>query len=283
MAETEALPEPPALAEQVFKALEAKAALPLGTMIVLAVLAGMYIGFGGLFATVALAGADGLPFGVPQALAGLVFSVGLALVLIAGAELFTGNMLMAGPLVAGRVRPAQVISAFAIVYCANFAGSLLLAGIVLMAGVHEAGGGSVARAALELGATKTGNGFMTTFASGILANMLVCLGVWLGYAGRTVTQKIAGLLLPIAAFVAAGLEHSVANMYLLPYAYMVQLATEPAGGPLSIPAMVGNIVPTTLGNMVGGALVALAYWYAFAERLKAKAPDGFAARQKAPA
>ena len=138
--------------------------------------------------------------------------------LIAGAELFTGNTLMAGPVAAGRIGAGRAAWALAVVYCADFAGPLLLAALVFAAGVHEAGEGAVGRAALELGAAKTGQGFFATLASGVLANMLVCLAVWLAHAGNTVTEKFVGLLLPIAAFVAAGLEHSVANMYLLPYA-----------------------------------------------------------------
>ncbi|MDE1567139.1 formate/nitrite transporter family protein [Aquabacter sp. P-9] len=263
MSEASPLPQPPALAQQVFQALEDKAALPPATQLVLGLLAGLYIGFGGLFATVALAGAQDLPFGVGQVLAGLVFSAGLALVLIAGAELFTGNMLMVGPWAAGRLGVTQVLGALGLVYAANFLGSLLLAVLVLAAGVHEAGAGAVGQAALDLAATKTGNGFLPTLASGVLANMLVCLGVWLAYGGRTVVEKIAGLILPIAAFVAAGLEHSVANMYLLPYGLMVQAVTGQAEAGLSLGSIAANLVPATLGNMMGGALVALAYWAAF--------------------
>jgi len=263
MSEKLSLPEPPALAEEVFKALEDKVALPVGAMILLGVLAGVYVGLGGLFATVVLAGAEGLPHGAGQLLAGLVFSVGLALVLIAGAELFTGNMLMVGPLAAGRVRLPNVLASLGIVYCANLVGSLLLAALVLAAGVHESSGGAVGQAAMDLGATKTGNSLLTTLCSAVLANMLVCLAVWMGYAGRTITQKIAGILLPVAAFVAAGLEHSVANMYLLPYALMVQNATGNMEAAVSVASIMANLVPATLGNVLGGALVALAYWYAF--------------------
>lgn len=266
MAEKTTAPEPPDLAEEIFAALEEKAALPTGSMVVLGMLAGAYVGLGGLFATIALAGADAMPFGMAQIVAGLVFSTGLALVLIAGAELFTGNTLMAGPMAAGRIGPGGTLWALAVVYCANFAGSLLLAALVLAAGVHEAGDGAVGRAALDLGANKIEKTFITTLASGILANTLVCLAVWLAYSGRTVTQKIAGLILPIAAFVAAGLEHSVANMYLLPYALMVQAATGDTAASISVAAIVGNLVPATIGNVIGGSLVALAYWQVYARR-----------------
>lgn len=260
MTQDTSAPPPPALIEEVFGGLADKAALPLRALILLGMLAGVYIGFGGLFATVALAGAESLPYGLGQVLAGIVFSLGL--VLLAGAELFTGNMLFAGPVAAGRISVKQAARALGIVYLANLVGAVALACVVTAAGLHDAGQGAVGRAALNLGANKVGNGFMTTFASGVLANMLVCLAVWLAAAGRTVTQKLAGIVLPVGAFVAAGLEHSVANMYLLPYAWMVQgvsgVAPVMSGG-----AMVGNLAPATLGNMLGGAVVALAYWAAY--------------------
>lgn len=266
MAEKTTMPDPPDLAEEIFAALEDKATLPFSSMIVLGILAGVYVGLGGVFATIALASSDAMPFGVAQVLAGLVFSTGLALVLIAGAELFTGNILMAGPVAARRIAPGKAAWALAVVYCANFAGSLLLAALALAAGLHESGEGAIGRAALDLGATKIDKSFAATLASGVFANMLVCLAVWLAYAGRTVTQKIAGLILPIAAFVAAGLEHSVANMYLLPYALMVQAATGDMAASMSVAAIFGNLVPATIGNIVGGSLVALAYWQVYAKR-----------------
>jgi len=266
MTETTTLPEPADLTETVFSALKDKAELSTGPRVVLGVLAGVYIGLGGLFATIALAGADALPFGVAQVLAGVVFSLGLLLVMVAGAELFTGNTLLAGPVRAGQVPLAKAASALVTVYVANFGGAVLLALLVLGAGLHEAGEGAVGRAALDLGATKTGKSFAALLASGILANMLVCLAVWMAYGGRTVTQKLAGLLLPIAAFVAAGLEHSVANMYLLPYAYLVQMAGDAPATEMSLGGIGANLVASTLGNLVGGAAVALAYGHVYIRR-----------------
>lgn len=257
------IPEPPELTKTVFTALNDKAGLASGDMLVLGILAGVHVGLGGLFATIALAGADAMPYGAGQILSGLVFSLGLALVLIAGAELFTGNTLMAGPVAAGQLPLGRMLRAWGIVYAANFLGSVLLAVAVVLAGVHEAGEGAVGRAALDLGRTKTGKSWPTLVASGILANILVCLAVWMAFAGQTVTQKFVGLLLPITAFVAAGLEHSVANMYLLPYAYLIQGAVEgyPAIGASDI---LGNLSAATLGNIIGGSLVALAYGHVYA-------------------
>ncbi len=266
MSEQATLPEPPGLTKSIFAALEEKAGLPTASLVVLGVLAGIYVGLGGLFATIALAGADTLPFGMAQVVAGLVFSLGLALVLIAGAELFTGNTLMIGAIAYGQLTAPMACRALAIVYGANFLGSLLLAGLVLAAGTHEAGGGAVGRAALDLGTTKLEKSFAATFASGILANLLVCLAVWMAYAGSTVTDKFVGLLVPIAAFVAAGLEHSVANMYLLPYAFLVQGVTGEASAAISLSGIAGNLVAATIGNILGGSLLALAYGYLYVRR-----------------
>ncbi|MBW9091361.1 formate/nitrite transporter family protein [Rhizobium wenxiniae] len=263
MSDNASLPHPDELYETVFAACRDKADLPLSKMIVLGTLAGIYIGLGGLFATVALAGADAMPFGVGQVLAGLVFSVGLALVLVAGAELFTGNTLMTGPLAAGQIPANKAIRALGIVYIANFFGAVLLAATAALAGLHEAGDGAIGRAAMELAETKTAKGFATTTASGILANLLVCLAVWLAYAGQTVAQKIFGLLLPVAAFVAAGFEHSIANMYLLSYAFIAQSLMEQTNTAITFTDIGANLLPATIGNVIGGALLALAYHAAY--------------------
>ncbi|PZO00966.1 MAG: formate transporter FocA [Hyphomicrobiales bacterium] len=259
------MPSPAELKQTVFEALVDKAALPVRAMVWLGMLAGVYIGFGGLFATIALSGTQGLPYGAGQVLAGLVFATGLGLVMIAGAELFTGNTMMTGAMLAGQIAPAQAAKALVVVYAANFAGSLLLALLVFAAGLHDSHNGAVGRAAVDLARGKTEAGFLATLASGILANMLVCLAVWCAYAGETVTQKLAGLILPVAAFVAAGLEHSVANMYLLPYGWLVQPVASPAESAITAVAILGNLVPATIGNIVGGALIAMAYFAAFAK------------------
>ncbi len=261
MDEQTTLPPPPKLTNVVFEALEAKAELPLAAMIVMGILAGAYIGLGGLFSTIALAGADALPFGVAQVLAGATFSLGLALVLIAGAELFTGNTLMAGPVLARRLSASAACRALAVVYLANFAGALILAGLAVLSGVDEGGDGTVGRAALDLASQKTGKTAGALVASGILANILVCLGVWLAYGGNTVTDKLVGLFLPITAFVAAGFEHSIANMYLLPFAYLIQPAAE-----ISVLDVFANLVPVTVGNIIGGVAVAASYGAIYGKR-----------------
>ncbi|WP_420101446.1 formate/nitrite transporter family protein [Bosea sp. (in: a-proteobacteria)] len=260
------VPAPPELKDKVFDALAQKSELPLRAMIVLGLLAGAYIGFGGLFAIIALTGAESLPYGFAQIIAGLVFATGLGLVIIAGAELFTGNTMMIAGAMAGRIAMPRAFRALAIVYLANLAGSLMLAALAYAAGLHEARGGAVGRAAVDLARGKTEAGFLATLASGVLANMLVCLAVWCAYAGETVTEKLAGLVLPVAAFVAAGLEHSVANMFLLPYAWLVQAVPSPGEPAITTAAIVGNLLPATLGNIVGGAVIAASYLAAFGER-----------------
>lgn len=264
MADT-TLPEPPVLTKTVFDAVTEKAKLSIGPMLVLGILAGIYIGLGGLFATISLSQGDALPFGVGQVLAGLVFALGLALVLVAGAELFTGNTLMAGPVALGQLGASRALLALCIVYTANFVGSLTLAGLVALSDIHANGEGAVGRAALDLAVTKLDKSFGVTLTSGILANMLVCLAVWMAYGGQTVTAKLAALLLPIAAFVAAGLEHSVANMYLLPYAFFIQ--GDHAGYDVTFIGIFANLLAATMGNLIGGALVALAYVAAYRNEL----------------
>jgi formate transporter len=260
------LSQPPDLTADVFQAMLEKSSLRVGQIAMLGVLAGIYIGFGGLFATIALAGADGvLPYGVAQILAGLVFATGLILVVIAGAELFTGNLLMAGSVAARSVPISKAIAALLVVYLGNFAGSILLAGVVLAAGLHLAEGGAIAKVALDIASTKTSHGFVAAMASGVLANMLVCLAVWLSYSAASTTDKVAAVILPIAAFVAAGFEHSVANMYLLSYAWMIP-DTSSTG--ISISAIAGNLVPATIGNIIGGSSVALAYWWSYCRDAK---------------
>lgn len=255
------IPDPPALTNTVFDAVTEKAKLSIGPMIVLGILAGIYIGFGGLFATIALAQAEELTFGVAQILAGLVFALGLALVMVAGAELFTGNTLMVGPVVLGQLSVPRALLALCVVYVANFIGSISLAVLIALAEVHMTGDGVVGEAALNLAATKLEKSFGVTLASGILANMLVCLAVWMAYGGQTVTAKIAGLFLPVTAFVAMGLEHSIANMFLLPYAFLVQASG--AGSDVAISGVLINVAASTIGNMIGGASIALAYVAAY--------------------
>lgn len=259
----DSLPKPPDLVSGAFEAMIEKASLAAGQAIVLGMLAGIYIGFGGLFATVVLTGTEGtMPYGITQLLAGLAFATGLVMVVIAGAELFTGNLLMAGPVAARTLSPSKAVEVLVVVYIANFAGSFFLAVLVLASGLHLVEGGEIGKTAISIATTKADKGFVATVASGVLANMLVCLAVWLSYSAASTTDKVFAVMLPIAAFVAAGFEHSVANMYLLSYGWMVQLVST-EGGTISITGNFGNILGATIGNIIGGSSVALAYWWAY--------------------
>jgi formate/nitrite transporter len=229
-----------------------KANLPFTSMVALGVLGGGFIGLGAMFATLVLCD-SGLHFAVSRVLAGLVFSLGLILVVIAGAELFTGNNLLVMTYVAGRISLRRLLSNFAIVYVANFIGAAGLAAVVALSGHDELGGGAVGRTAVAIAAAKVSLPFAEAFFRGVLCNVLVCLAVWLAMAGRTVTDKILAIIFPVAAFVAAGFEHSVANMYFLPLGHFLD-------GGITITGMIHNLVPVTLGNLLGGAgMVGLVY------------------------
>jgi len=245
------------------------------TLFVLGVLAGAFIALGAMFATTVLAGADGaIPFGVSRLLAGTVFALGLILVVVGGAELFTGNALMVMALAAGKLRLSEMLRAWAIVYAGNFCGALGTALLVFLSGQYRIGGGQVAAAALDLAARKAVLGLTEAFFLGILCNVLVCLAVWLSLGARTTTDKAVAIIFPVAAFVVAGFEHSVANMYLLPLGLLIKAFAPASLAPviaanamlpdLTIGAFLLNLVVVTAGNIVGGGvLVGGVYWFVY--------------------
>lgn len=252
---------PAQISRRVEQAGVAKAALgPLQTL-TLAVLAGAYIAFGGMLFTLVMTD-SGLGFGPGRLLGGVAFSLGLILVVIAGAELFTGNSLIVMAWADRRITSRQLLANWGLVYLGNVAGSLGM--VVLMAasgalGLHD---GAVARTATAIAGAKVALPFHEAFVRGVLCNVLVCLAVWLCFAARSVAGKILAIVPPIAAFVALGFEHSVANMYLIPIGFVAGPATIPDGG--AVPAILGNLVPVTLGNIVGGGgLVAAVYWIVY--------------------
>ncbi|MFN3891291.1 MAG: formate/nitrite transporter family protein [Beijerinckiaceae bacterium] len=265
--------QPPGIAEAVADRGIAKANRTPGQTLMLGILAGVYIGFGGMFAIVAGSG-DAGAFGPAQVLAGAVFSLGLILVVIGGAELFTGNTLMILAKAEEKIKAGKLLRSWTLVWTANFVGSLALVALAIAAGFHTAGDGAVGARALEIAQEKTSKGFLAIIASGILANMLVCLAVWLAEGGRTVADKILAIILPIAGFVAMGLEHSVANMFLIPYGVAIELFAGPAFwaeanvaraelADVTVAGALLNIVAATIGNIIGGGLIALAYWAAY--------------------
>ena len=254
---------PAQIADRVCKIGLAKVTTPVPTMIALALLAGAFISLGALFYTVTVTtGNDvAVPFGLLRLAGGLTFSLGLVLVVVGGAELFTGNNLIAMAWAVGCVRTSQVVKNWLWVYIGNLIGAVGTAALVLLAGVQTLGGGAVGETMIQIARSKIALDPVSAVARGILCNVLVCLAVWLCMGARSVTDKILAILLPISAFVACGFEHSVANMYFLPIGIVLA-----AGGPapLSVLGALSNLVLVTIGNILGGTLlVALIYWFVY--------------------
>ncbi|MBL8906412.1 MAG: formate/nitrite transporter family protein [Rhizobiales bacterium] len=248
-----------------------KTRLPVIRLLVLAILGGAFIALGAMFATTVLAGANGtIPFGVARLLAGLVFSLGLILIVLGGAELFTGNALMIMALASHKVGIAALARAWGIVYLGNFIGAVGMAVLVYLAGQHHLGGGDVGRTALAIAHEKMALGFAEAFFRGILCNLLVCLAVWLSLGARSTTDKVSAIILPVSAFVVAGFEHSVANMYLIPFGMLIEASSVaqswlPSGAEsMRLLDFLLGLIPVTLGNIVGGGfLVGGVYWFVY--------------------
>jgi len=265
---------PPQIAERAADVGAAKAGMATLPMFALAVLAGAFIGLGAMFATTVVAGAgDVLPFGVARLLAGLVFCLGLILVVVAGAELFTGNNLISIAWAERKVTAAKLARNWAIVYAGNLVGALATVLLVFWGGQYEFGDGAVGSSALAIAEAKSDLGFGRALALGIMCNALVCLAIWLTYSARSVTDKILAIIFPISAFVAAGFEHSVANMYFLPIGLAVKewgsdsfyetsgLSSGEFSDLTLFNAVVENLIPVTIGNVIGGSvMVGLVYW-----------------------
>jgi formate transporter len=255
---------PPEIAARVCKLGLAKVTTPVSSMVALAVLAGAFISLGALFYTVTMtSGKNGpaLPFGLLRVAGGMTFSLGLVLVVVGGAELFTGNNLIAMAWAVGCVQTRLVVRNWIWVYLGNLLGAGGTAVLVLMAGVHLLGDGAVGETMVHIARSKIALDPLSALVRGILCNVLVCLAVWLCMGARSVTDKVLAIVFPITAFVACGFEHSVANMFFLPVG--IALA---AGGPdpLSIAGAVSNLLLVTIGNILGGTLlVALVYWFVY--------------------
>jgi formate transporter len=238
-----------------------KATMPVLTMFALAVLAGAFIALGAVFFTITMTtGAIGQPsaFGLMRLAGGITFSLGLILVVVGGAELFTGNNLIAMAWASGRVTTQQIMRNWGWVYLGNLVGAVGTAALVWMAGIQSMGDGAVGETMVQIARSKISLDPVSAIARGVLCNVLVCLAVWLCMGARSVTDKILAIVFPITGFVACGFEHSVANMYFLPIG--VALAV---GGPapLSVLGAFSNLALVTIGNILGGTiLVALVYW-----------------------
>jgi formate transporter len=262
---------PPQVARKAETVGATKAAMPWLDVFVLAMLAGAFIALGAIFATTVASG--GVPFGVTRLLAGVTFSLGLILVVVAGAELFTGNNLIVMAWASRRVSTQRLLGNWTVVWIGNFVGATATAVIVYVSGQYTFGGGAVGETALSIAATKTSLGFVEAVALGMLCNALVCLAVWLTYGAHTTTDKIVAIVPPIAAFVAAGFEHSVANMYFISIGLLIErdeafvASLDPApdlSGLTWVSFFADNLLPVTIGNIVGGALmVGAVYWFVY--------------------
>lgn len=248
---------PPQMARLVSSVGVRKANLPAIQLWMLGLLAGAFIAFGAMFFTLVMTGSD-LGFGVSRLLGGLAFSLGLVLVIVGGAELFTGNNLIVMAWAETNITTGQLARNWSIVYVANFLGALGCVVLVWYSGTLELGGGAVAGTAAAIASAKLELGFIEAFVRGILCNTLVCLAVWLCFSAHHVSGKILCIVFPISAFVALGFEHSVANMYLIPIGMLA------GGEDIDVLGFAGNLLPVTLGNIVGGSgFVAMTYWVVY--------------------
>ncbi len=253
-----------------------KANLDFWTMFFLALLGGVYIALGAILATTVSTNGPEFPFGVNSLLKGLIFSVGLILVLVAGAELFTGNNLILMAVLAKKVTVAKMLRNWGVVYLGNLIGSLIIALVMLMSKQYLFAGGALGKTVLTIANTKAGLGFWSAIGLGIMCNLLVCLAVWMSFSARTTAGKILAIIPPITAFVAAGFEHSVANMYFIPIGLLIKWANPEfvtkAGefGNLTLSNfLVHNLLPVTIGNLIGGALfVGAMYWFIYLRNQK---------------
>lgn len=271
---------PPAMAAKAEQVGVNKANLETLSTLMLAVLAGAFIALGAVFATTVTAGAAGiLPYGVTRLLGGFVFCLGLILVVVAGAELFTGNNLIIMAWASGKVTTGQLLRNWIIVYVGNLVGSIGTALFIFLSGQYAFGGGAIGLNVLNIADAKSNLGFVQAIVLGIMCNALVCLAVWLTYSARTTTDKILAILFPITAFVAAGFEHSVANMYFIPMGLFVKSGasaefwsqigkTAADYDSLTWQAfLINNLLPVTIGNIIGGTvLVGIIYWRIYSRR-----------------
>jgi len=280
---------PPAMAAKAEDLGVKKANLKAINMFMLAILAGAFIGIGAIFATTVAAGsmsikdaagtaafATGLPYGVTRLLVGLAFTVGLILVVVGGAELFTGNTLITMAFASKKVTFAQLMRNWIIVYIGNLVGSILTAYIVFLGKQYSFGSGAIGLAALNIAEGKTALTFIQAVALGIMCNALVCMAVWMCYSARSTVDKILAIIPPIACFVAAGFEHSIANMYFIPVALFIKyfgdstFFTAIGKTAADFPHLtwgnffISNLLPVTIGNIIGGGfMVGLIYWFVY--------------------
>ncbi|WP_076414753.1 formate transporter FocA [Shewanella sp. UCD-KL12] len=244
--------------------------------LILATTAGVFIGLAFIFYIVVTAGGNVLPYGLNKLIGGLCFSLGLMLVVILGGELFTSTVLTITARASKRITTQALLKNWGLVYLGNFIGAMLLVGIMIMAKHYEGAHGLLGLGYMQTAQAKLQHTFGQAFALGIMCNIMVCLAVWMAYAGRTVVDKLLAVILPVAMFVAAGFEHCIANMFLIPMAIITKhvapsefwanagIAPSQFADLTWSQFLLNNLVPVTLGNIVGGAIfVGLTYWFVY--------------------
>ncbi len=269
---------PPEMAAKVEQVGVNKARMGWRNTLALGILAGAFIALGAIFATTVTSGLSSpqLPYGVIRLLNGLSFCLGLILVIVAGAELFTGNNLIVMAWADGLISTDQVLRNWVLVYAGNFLGAFATAVFMFWTKQYTFGGGAVGLNVLTIANNKCSLDFLQALTLGVMCNALVCLAVWLCFSARTTTDKILSIIFPISAFVAAGFEHSVANMYYIPIGLLVKAGTSPAfwqaigKTPADYAALtwgnflIANLLPVTIGNIIGGSvMVGLVYWFIY--------------------
>lgn len=253
-----------------------KTSLDFWTMFFLALFGGAYIALGAVLCTTVGTNGPEFPYGVNALLKGLIFSVGLILVVVGGAELFTGNNLIIMAVLAKKVTVGKMLRNWGVVYLGNLIGSVIIALVMLISKQYLFAGGAVGKTVLTIANTKAGLSFWPAIGLGIMCNLLVCLAVWLSFSARTTAGKILAIIPPITAFVAAGFEHSVANMYFIPIGLLIKqfnpefVAQAGEFGNLTLGNFfIRNLLPVTIGNLIGGALfVGAMYWFIYLRKQK---------------
>ncbi|HDZ86652.1 MAG TPA: formate/nitrite transporter family protein [Actinobacteria bacterium] len=255
------------IAREIVEIGKKKAHLPASSTAILSILAGIYIAIAGqAMITVTHDAAGSVGTGLARLLGGSVFSLGLILVVLAGAELFTGNSLMVVGWLERKLNLKALAKNWSIVYIGNLIGSILIVYLVFFSGIWMINGGAVGKYALSIAVSKANLGFWSALVRGIGANWLVCVAIWLSISGRTTRDKILGIYFPITAFVLLGFEHSIANMFFLPMGLLLKGALSvPGASSLTLStAIFNNIIPVTIGNIIGGVLfVAVPYWMVY--------------------
>ena len=269
-----AINSPKAITEGYIEASVGKAAAPASKLFVLGIGAGLLIGMGAVVSSTAAHGLDNA--GMVRMVSGLLFPVGLIMVILMGTELFTGNALMVTAAIRGRITWGALLRNWAIVYVGNFVGAVSLAALMAFFGQLNIGGGNLAVYTAQVAANKASLPWQNAFVLGIFCNLLVCVAVYLGNTSQETSGKILGIFVPIMTFVCCGFEHCVANMYFIPvgiftgYVYPEVAEAVGASGLGWINFLLRNLLPVTVGNIVGGAVfVGILYWIAYHKKEQA--------------